>query len=256
MVLVTAALAEETRVALESAGQFRKAGVAGLLEAQRDGMRFHVLRTGVGPRAAAGRFAEVLRDIRPSLVLITGYAGALKSGLELGDLVAIDRSSLLGKMSSKAPAAGDPVCQGSWNLPASRDLARVAAAAGLAIKIGEGITSYAVVGDPFHKELLHRQFGAVVVDMETAVLAREAELAGIPAACVRAVTDPADDPFLKPFSFRSRAARVRTHVNSLATGRLLHDLQEWNSRTETARTSLGRFLHVYLESLEPDSAPD
>jgi len=257
MMLVVAALAEETKVVLESARQVRRIdGVSGLLEARRDGRRFYLLRSGVGPKAAAERLTYALRHVRPSLLLIVGYAGALKHGLQLGDLVAIARSSLLGKMPAETLAAGASVCQGSWELSASGDLARIAAAAGLSIRSVEGLTAHDVVGDPVHKELLRRQFGATVVDMETAVLARTAALGGIPAACVRAITDPADDPFLKPFSFRSRAARIRTHVNSLTTGEFFHNLQEWNKRTEIARESLGRFLNAYFRTPQAESVPD
>ncbi len=49
---------------------------------------------------------------------------------------------------------------------------------------------------------------------------------------------------------------ILAKVNSLATGRLLHNRQEWNNRAGAARASLSRFLHVYFESLAPDSAPD
>lgn len=256
MVLVVAALAEEAKVVLESAGQVRRIkGIPGLLEAQRGGQRFQLLRSGVGPKAAANSIAGALRHIRPSLLLIVGYAGALKHGLELGDLVAIARSSLLAKMPPEAFAAGESACQGSWELPGSVDLARIAAAAGLSIHGATGLTSHDVVGDPVHKELLHRRFGAAVVDMETAVLAEAAESEGIPAACVRAITDPADDTFLKPFSFRSRAARIRTHAGSVTTGEFFSNRQGWNQRTGAARESLGRFLNVYFQT-PPGSVPD
>jgi nucleoside phosphorylase len=249
MVLVVAALAEEAKVVLESASRVRRiGGAAGTLEVRRDGHQFLLLKSGVGPKSAANRLADALRHVRPSLLLIIGYAGALKRGLELGDLVAIDRSSLLAKLQPETVVAGDVVRQGSWELPASRQLARIVTAAGLPIRTSEGLTSQDVVGDPFHKELLHRQFGAGVVDMETAVLARGAESERIPAACVRAITDPADDTFLKPFSFRSRAARIRTHANSFATGRFFNNLQEWNDRTSIARESLRRFLDVYFQT--------
>ena len=257
MVLVVAALAEEAKVVLESASQVRRiVGAAGLLEARRGGQQFRLLRCGVGPKVAATRLADVLKHVRPSLLLIIGYAGALKRGLELGELVAIDRSSLLGRLRPEVLTAEDSVCQGSWELRASRRLAQIAAAAGLSIRRSEGLTSYDVVGDPFHKELLYRQFGAGVVDMETAALAREAESGGIPAACVRAITDPADDKFLKPFSFRSRAERITAHVNSLATGKFFCNLQEWNERTSIARQSLRRFLDVYFQASTSSSGPN
>jgi nucleoside phosphorylase len=256
MILVVAALAEEARIVLGSSSEVRRVGgVTGLVEARRGGRRFLLLRSGVGPKAAATRLLVALGHIRPSLLLIIGYAGALKHGLELGDLVAIERSSLVGKIPPEEVARGNSVCQGSWDLPASRHMADIAATAGLTIHTGEGLTSHAVVGDPFHKEVLHGRFGAVVVDMETAALAGAAESEGIPAACVRAITDPADDTFLKPFSYRSHAARIRTHANSLTTGKLLHNLQEWNKRTEVARASLGRFLNVYFRTLPAERTP-
>jgi nucleoside phosphorylase len=256
MLLVVAALAEEVNVVLESASRVRRLGGApGILEVGLNGHQFLLLKSGVGPKAAAKRLADALRHVRPSLLLIIGYAGALKHGLELGNLVAIDRSSLLPKLQPEALLAGDSVCLGSWELPASPHVAQVGAAAGLLIRRSEGLTSHDVIGDPLHKEVLHRQFGAGVVDMETAVLARVAELEGIPAACVRAVTDPADDTLLMPFSFGSRAARIKTHVNSFAAGRFFSNRQEWNDRTRIARRSLRRFLEVYFQTA-PEHARD
>ena len=257
MLLVVAALAEEVKVVLESAGQVRRiGGAASLFQSRRDGQQFCLLKSGVGPKAAANRLADALRRVRPSLILVVGYAGALKAGLELGDLVAIERSSLLKKLQPEAIAAGDSTCEGSWELPGSRHLARIAASAGLSIHCSEGLTSHDVIGDPFHKELLHRQFGAGVVDMETAALARVAESEKVPAACVRVITDSANDTFLKPFSFQSRAERVTTHVHSLATGKFFHHLREWKERTQIARRSLGQFLEVYFQTRAAESGPD
>jgi crotonobetainyl-CoA:carnitine CoA-transferase CaiB-like acyl-CoA transferase len=134
-------------------------------------------------------------------------------------------------------------------------MACMCTSAGLAVCCSRGLTSHEVVGDPMHKEALYRQFGAAVIDMETATLARVAEAAGIPAACVRAITDTAGDDFLKDLSFRSRAGRLRTHVNSLATGHFFRRMHGWTERAEAARRSLGQFLDVYFEGVraaEPD----
>jgi hypothetical protein len=121
MLLVVAALAEEVKVVIESAGQVRRiGGAASLFQSRRDGQQFCLLKSGVGPKAAANRLADALRRVRPSLILVVGYAGALKAGLELGDLVAIDRSSLLKKLQPEAIAAGDLTCEGSWELPGRR----------------------------------------------------------------------------------------------------------------------------------------
>jgi purine-nucleoside phosphorylase len=256
MLLVVAALAEETKVVTGRGRQVRRIGTAaGLVEVRRDGQRFCLLKSGVGPKAASRRLECALRHIRPSLILVVGYAGALDGGLRLGDLVAIESSSLLRKLRPESIAAGAPICEGSWELSASHRMACMCTSAGLAVCCSRGLTSHEVVGDPMHKEALYRQFGAAVIDMETATLARVAEAAGIPAACVRAITDTAGDDFLKDLSFRSRAGRLRTHVNSLATGHFFRRMHGWTERAEAARRSLGQFLDVYFEGVraaEPD----
>ena len=256
MILVIAALAEETRVVTEHGRQVRRIGTAtGLVEVQRDGQRFCLLKSGVGPKAASRRLEQALQHVRPSLILVVGYAGALDGRLRLGDLVAIESSSLLRQLRPASIAAGAPVCEGSWELPASHRLARMGISAGLAVCCSRGLTSHEVVGDPLHKKALHRQFGAAVIDMETAALARVAESAGIPAGCVRAITDPAGDDFLKDLSFQSRGARLRSRLNSLATGHFFRRMHGWNERAEAARCSLGQFLDAYFEGVRAED-PD
>ncbi len=203
---------------------------------------------GVGPSKAEAGLGKALCFVRPSLILLIGYAGALDPKLKLGEIVAVRPASLLAKTGPEAFTSGTARSEGTWDLPGTDAVAARAAAAGIDLPIAPGLTSHGVIGDAIHKSLLQNRFGASLIDMETAAVARVAQGAGVPAACVRAITDTAEDEFLKPFSFKAKGKRIRTHVTLLTEGEFLEYRKEWNRRTLTAREGLSRFLMPYLSS--------
>jgi hypothetical protein len=144
----------------------------GLADARARGVE--VLRTGVGPAHAAAALSERLRrGEAPSLVVSTGFAGALTDGIPLHALVTASALHRLG------PAGAVPV-----PLPPGALRARAGA---LPCQV---VTSDLVwVGDA-------PALGApAAVDMESAALAEIAAAAGIPFEVLRVVTDTPGRPF-------------------------------------------------------------
>jgi len=248
MLLIAAALEEELDTAKALCRNARK--VEGLpldvWEADCRGEPLRFLKTGVGPKRSAERLARALQFFRPASVLVTGYAGALDPDLRLGSLVAVTKA-LLCSLPEGNPGWENAALQGSYDLAVGEALKKAAAAAGLELAVGDVLTSPHVLGDPAHKRLLHERFQASIVDMETAALARVAQSANLPLACVRAVSDVAEDEFLVPFSHDPSLSLPARAARLIGSG-VVSAFRAWKDRAAVAGASLGRFFAEYLAS--------
>ena len=156
-------------------------GLWGYTGTARDGEPLTIQSTGMGGPSAA-IVLEELCDLGLERAIRVGTCGALDAGLALGDLVVAD-GALAGDGTSRALGAGE----------------RVAADAGLVAALqaaaGDGVRSGAIVtSDLFYERDAERvagwaRAGALAIEMEAAALLRVAELRGVRAACVLAVTD-------------------------------------------------------------------
>jgi hypothetical protein len=144
----------------------------GLADARARGVE--VLRTGVGrERAAAALSARLRRGEAPSLVVSTGFAGALTEGIPLHALVTASALYRLGP-------------EGSAPVPLPPGALRVAAEA-LPCRVGTSDGVW-IGGAPTLD-------APAAVDMESAALAETAAAAGIPFEVLRVVTDTPSRPF-------------------------------------------------------------
>ena len=88
--------------------------------------------------------------------------------------------------------------------------------------------------------------GAIAVDMEASGVAARAKRAGLPFACIKVVSDRADESF--PFDLNGmrtpegRIARGKIVLHTLGHPRDLPALLKWRRRTEGAARVLGEFL--------------
>jgi nucleoside phosphorylase len=252
MLLVAAALSDEIRVAMGLCTRTSRIEVPGahVWTATRNGRTLMLLRTGIGLRCEA-RLRRLLERCRPSKILVVGFAGALDPALKLGELVVARRASILSIPESGAWME-ECTLSDSFELASVEELESVAGSAGISCATLDCLTAPHTIGDPVQKAALRRRFGAGLVDMETAALARAASAGGIPVACVRAITDEADDRLFSPFSrgassrtaFRLGAAAGRAHL-------LLH-WEQWQKRVRCAQGSLARFLREYLDAVPAD----
>ena len=131
-----------------------------------------------GPSAAI--VVEELADLGARRIVRVGTCGALAGGLALGDLV-VAREASRGDGTSRALGAGD----------------RVTADAGLTAALERAAEGRARSGSVLTTDLFYARGnggpadadGALAVEMEAATILRLAELLGLRAACVLAVTD-------------------------------------------------------------------
>lgn len=244
MILVAAALQEELGEGLDLCRNRTRMKIPGVRawRGSIGGRNLAFLKTGVGPERSSEALRRFLDAQLPAQVLAIGYAGGLAAELRIGDLVVPDHALLLERNSP------DRGIEGKWSLEGSEDLRRLARAAGHATCGGLCVTSRRIIGDPVQKRDLREQLGAVVVDMETAALAREAAKSRVPLVCVRAVSDTAEDGFLAPFSSEASFGPVTRVARILSSGRLLSGYSEWRKRAAVARASLRRFLRWHLEA--------
>lgn len=248
MLLITAALQEELDTALRICEDKRSAPVGGirLWVARFAGSEVHFLRTGVGPARSAERLRRALIHIKPSQILVTGYAGALDPALRVGELVVGLQAAIFGESPEELPLQ-DVELAGSWELVESRALVDLARKTRIPAHCGRLLTSPHIIGEAAQKKILHDRFKAVAIDMETAALARAGDESGIGVSCVRAVTDEADDEFLSPFSYDPSAGMMGRAVKAVAAGNWIKRCRDWRRRATLARSVLRKFLQAYLQ---------
>ena len=248
MILIAAALSEELAVALDLFPKCEKAQFPGLrlYRSQCHGHIVLFLKTGVGPARAAAKLEKLLQSLAPEKVLCIGYAGALSSELRVGDLIVGRMALLVDPETMAAPSLAEVEPRGEWELAASDELTALARESGIPVHGGTILTSPFIIGDPSQKSLLQRRFGAIVVDMETAALARICSSHGIPLSCVRAVSDGAHDTFLAPLSYDPQRTALGRAVRVAGAGHWLRRLREWKERSALARQSLRGFMKLYL----------
>jgi adenosylhomocysteine nucleosidase len=203
-----------------------------------------LLRTGIGPKRSAGRLESALELVKPSRILVTGYAGALDPALKVGCLVEAGRAFYL-RLQDDLPGWEHACTDGEFELMPCESVLQIASDEGLKAIKGDVLTSAHVLGNPLHKRMLREKFGAAIVDMETAALARVASSGKVPISCIRVVSDEAGDTFLEPFGY-DPSAGIPTRAKQLLRTGMAETYREWKTHSETAKESLTRFLARYL----------
>jgi len=156
--------------------------------AEIGGKEFAVIGHGIGHRRAT-EAARRAFDSMPGaeLVIGTGVVGALSSGLKPGDLILSDRIMTIdgdGQLSERVITVSESHL---------RAVGRSLASAGIAYSTGSILTSHRVLATGAEKRRAKESTGAIAVDMETAAIAAEAAVRGLPFVAIRAVLDEVDD---------------------------------------------------------------
>ena len=183
-------------------------GLDGLhgFRAEIGGKEFAVVGHGIGHEHAT-ETARRAFDMMPGaeLVIGTGVVGALSSGLKPGDLVLCDRTITIhndGQVGEHVTAVSDAHL---------RAVGHSLASAGIAYSTGAILTSHRVLATGAEKRRAKESTGAIAVDMETAAIAAEANVRGLPFVAIRAVLDEVDDEV-----FGAEMADEDGNVNPLA----------------------------------------
>ncbi|HYZ54779.1 MAG TPA: 4-hydroxy-3-methylbut-2-enyl diphosphate reductase [Streptosporangiaceae bacterium] len=152
-----------------------------------------VLRTGYGSTRAANRALEV-RQIPFGMLAITGTGAGLAPGLSPGDLVvATEVAGIAGHGDAGGGEGGRPDGT-AVNCPSAPLLAGELRRAGLRARAGKVATVGHLVRNAERERLAAA--GMIAADMESAPLAAAA--GDRPVAVIRAISDTADRPLLRP----------------------------------------------------------
>ncbi|SMF41497.1 phosphorylase [Desulfovibrio gilichinskyi] len=145
-----------------------------------DGNKFLCIISGIGTERAK-QAATLLADKKPSLILSAGVSGGLARGTAAGDLLAA--STIHSELTDFEP----------WHeSDQDEELRNKLLPAYGRIPSGPMITVSAPVLTTKDKNALHDTTGALAADMESIAVATAAATAGIPFACIRAISDGAD----------------------------------------------------------------
>jgi adenosylhomocysteine nucleosidase len=197
-----------------------------------------MLETGLGAAAMATALRWCLKaprfgdmPYRPRFVLSAGFSGALRPDLHVGDLI-------------RATEVLDP--QGNlWPTTWPMDGMAVDA-----LSQGPLLTVSQLVSDPRQKRRLGRQYGALAVDMESAVVARFCHEQGIPFGCVRVISDDGNttlSPHLVALLRAGGASPVRLASTLLRRPALTVELWRLAGKTRLAAKRLGDEVVRWLD---------
>lgn len=209
------------------------------------GRRIMLAANGAGPRLAAHAVEIALRAVtaadlsssRLEAVVSTGFCGALQHNLPEGQIV---------------------VATEVIDLETQERLPAAAVSAENATTSGVIVTQDRVAQNTTEKETLHAS-GAIAVDMEAFAIAARAKRAGLPFACIKVVSDRADESFGFDLNrMRSPDGRIRRGKISfyaLTRPKVIPELLRLKRRTENAAQVLGEFLANCRISSEPNAKP-
>jgi adenosylhomocysteine nucleosidase len=144
-----------------------------------------VVETGIGPENVARTLDWLLASPKlgavpyePSLLIFAGFAGALTESLHIGDIVLADE--IVDESGNRWPTTWpvEPL-PGEWTPPLLR---------------GRLVSVNQMAGSAQEKRRLGESHQAIAVEMESASFAERCTKAGMPFACVRAISDEVDAP--------------------------------------------------------------
>lgn len=257
MFAITFALPEESAVfrkLLRRAGANNKTNV--LPDFSPSGVP--ICHVGVGSKEARARIRALFARNVPNALCAAGFAGALDSRLQVGDLVVDNRHSDEKLVCAARQAFSDAFecrdhcpaasCAQVGNLPRS-------------LWFGPIASVDAPVESAAEKHALYRRTGAVAVDMETEALAAECRSAGIPFIAVRVVSDDAHHDLPVPmqhwFDLERQHATPGALIRYLAMHpRKIRPFFHFVLPLHCARTTLARALVLLIRETAQTSRDD
>jgi adenosylhomocysteine nucleosidase len=186
---------------------------------RESGVECHLIVCGVGFKAATTAAAESIESARPDLVLSVGTCGALREGLQLGDVFSPGRI---------------------LSVHGDFDLLRLQAPDAV-------LVSQDQVAVTVQQKAALRFRGGDIVDMEAGAIARVCEARNLPFACLKAVSDLAGEDLPLDFNlYRDGQGKFQTTRIALAGIFQLPALVRLNSQNKLAAQALGRTLRGAL----------
>jgi nucleoside phosphorylase len=194
----------------------------------RRAARLSIVVTGIGTDASDRAMDRVLSR-QPARIISAGYCGSLVREHRVGDVILPNRV---------VDAHGE-----MWPLQG--------ATADLLLSVDQPVLTLA------ERVALHQRSGAVIVDQETATIARRCQQANIPCNSVRVVTDDLDNPLPHDLLTAVEGERLRLSRlcwNVCRRPTLVRDLWRLARHTRRGSLHLADALDRLLASLETNHA--
>jgi adenosylhomocysteine nucleosidase len=163
-----------------------------LLSGKIDHRDVTILHTGVGAKACNARLEVLLHKTRPSLVISSGFAGAVSEQLRVGDLILARNFS-------------DPELLANAERILRDRQPRL-------VKL---FTSTSIIDSVTERNEIARAADAAAVDMETGAIADVCKIHGVPLLSLRIISDTASQPFPAPPSVLFDIERQQTNFGGL-----------------------------------------
>lgn len=165
-----------------------QAGKSIYREAYFEGVELVIVKCGIGPARAAAAMQNLAA--KPAVIIGAGTAGALVEGLKVGDLI-VSSHTVPGE------GLGEPLAS---SIPLAESVAAACRSQGKDYTIATIATVKRPVFLREERVILQKATNAQAVDMESHVLALEAEKLGVPFVALRAISDDMDCPPLPDFT--------------------------------------------------------
>jgi adenosylhomocysteine nucleosidase len=188
---IVVAMPEEVRPILRRFGKHRKeqAGQFPVFLFRLDGRSLILIQSGMGIKKAAAATEELIDYAKPRILISAGFAGGVRKGLDVGDVV----------LAGQALVLSEGVLSDAGTLENARLLAALADLfSGHPFRItgGTTVTTNSIVPKVTADQQIAREIVNPVLDMETSAVAETAARHGIPLVAIRAISDAAEEELL------------------------------------------------------------
>ena len=247
-ILILGALREEInqiRRRMTVKGQF-KAGHADVWSGNWEGANIVLARTGMGKNCALSAFDEILKTVRPSLVLSIGYAGGLGFKLKIGDLVIPD--SIIELSSNNSYVNKHAVSQQQLVLLEKLDFPK-----NISIHRGSLITVNQVICDSVVKKELGSRYNALAVDMETSALIAHATKNNIPFISIRSISDTVEQSLVDMSSFISddgEVSKIKAGWYIVTHPNMVKKFISFRDQSQKATSNMTEFTGIFVRSFD------
>lgn len=227
-------------------------GSATFYQAEFNGLPITIVQSGVGGEKATAATGCLLKLFKIDLVISTGFAGGLRQGIKIGDLI-IAKNALYTKHTELAAGALKEVSELPCESTFVRSAMDIGNEKGLKIHEGNIVTVDELVAQSKAKMFLGKNCSALAVDMETAFVGQAASSAGVPFVAIRSISDDvADDIVLdyKRFVDERGNVKLRSAVSQIfhIVPRFIY-VKRMHRKAKAASNTLAAFLPHFINSL-------
>ncbi len=171
--------------------------------------------TGVGVEKSRNMIRFILENFPIDYVISIGYAGGVKEGLGIGDLITCTEVLWIGGDTGFLERKGRDFLTKKLDRGEIRKVARIFANDGIAFREGKILTVKDVVESVEEKKWLGETYPVDVVEMETFAIVEEAEKKGVPVVAFRAISDTLQDQLVKIATVNGEVSRLRTGLHAI-----------------------------------------